>query len=195
MNKRISVLAGFASVLAIVAIFTVVRASSSLFVGAPPKQTAEAQETTMVTTAQAGPHAPKPDPGLATATDPVSCPHPGPTAAYAGPVGPSTGPLPFFPTEVNVTSEAILTLGGNYHSIWVGAPGDHPSQGLIRVLIDSADPCNSRSLGTNTPTMMTDYFAARGPLTATRVEGDILSYNIARGGGGRFNFVTGQFLP
>lgn len=195
MNKRISVLVVFAAVLAIVSIFTVVRAGSAFFVGPPPKQTAEARETARVATAEAGPHAPKPALGLPTSTEPASCPHPGPQAAYVGPVGPDTGPLPFFASEVKITSEAVLTLGRDYYSIWVGAPGDHPNQGLIRVLVDSADPCASHRLGTTTPTVMTDYSTPRGPLTAIKVEGNILFYNIAGGGSGRFNFVTGQFVP
>jgi hypothetical protein len=195
MNKRISVLVIFAAALVILSIFTMVRASSRFFVGPPPKHTAEAQETARVATAAAGPHAPKPDLGLATATEPASCPHPGPKAAYVGPVDPDTGPLPFFASEVNITSEAISTLGSNYYSVWVGAPGDNPNQGLIRVLVDSADPCASRRLGTTTPTMMTDYTTPRGPLTAIKVEGNILFYNVTSGGSGRFNFVTGQFLP
>ncbi len=195
INKRISFLVVLAAVLVMVSILTVVCANSAVFMGPPPKQTAEAQETARVSTAEAGPHAPKPGLGSATATEPASCPHPGPTASYVGPVGPDTGPLPFFASEVNMTSEAILALGGDYYSIWLGAPGNNPNQGLIRVLVDSADACASHRLGTTTPTRMTDYSTPKGPLTATKVEGNILLYNIAGGGSGCFNFVTGQFLP
>src|SRR5574341_501524 len=194
MNKRISILVILVIVLAMAGIFTIARANSTFFVEPPVKQTAEAHETARVATAEAGPHAPKPDLGLPTATEPASCPHPGP-ATYVGPLGPNTGAPPFFVREVIITSEAIVTFGGNYYSIWVGAPGDNPDQGLIRVLVDTADPCASHRLGTTTPTVMTDYPAPKGPLTAIKVEGSILFYNIAGGGAGHFNFVTGQFLP
>ncbi len=169
--------------------------SSMFFAEPPPKQTVEAQETARVATAEAGRHAPKPNPGLPTATEPLWCPWPGPQATYVGAVGPDTGPVPFFAGEVHITSKAVLTLGGDYYTIWLGAPGDHPNQGLIRVLVQSADPCASHRLGTETPTTMTDYTTPRGPLTAIKVEGGILFYDIAGGGSGRLNFVTGQFLP
>jgi hypothetical protein len=110
-------------------------------------------------------------------------------------MGPNTGASPFFANEVIITSEAIVTFGGGYYNIWVGAPGDNPNQGLIRVLIDSADPCASHRLGTTTPTMRNDYLTPKGPLTVTKVEGAILFYSIAGGGSGRFNFATAQFLP
>jgi hypothetical protein len=141
------------------------------------------------------PHAAKPDLGLPTATEPPSCPWPSPQATYVGPMGPDTGAPPFFSSEVNVNSEAIVTVGNNYYNIWLGAPGDHPNQGLIRVLVLSADPCASRRLGTAMPSMMTDYLTPKGPLTATKVEGSILFYSIEGGGSGRFNFVTRQFVP
>ncbi len=195
MNKRLSSLIVLVAVVAIVSIFTVVRAGSTRVVTPPFKQTAEAHDTAQVATAEAGPHAPKPGLGLATATEPASCPWPAPQATYVGPLGPDTGPLPFFTHELNLTSKAVVTVGRDYYTIWLGASSDYPGQGLIRVLVYAADPCASHRLGTTTPSMMTDYLFPKGPLTVTKVEGSILFLNIEGGGSGRFNFVTGQFLP
>ncbi len=195
MNKRASILVLVAAVLAMVSVFSAVRASSTFFGEPPPKQTAEAQEISRVATAQAGPHAPKPSLGSPTSTEPPSCPWPGLQATYVGPVGSDTGPVPFFASEVDITSKAVLTLGTDTYTMWLGAPGDHPNQGLIRLLVQSADPCASHRLGTTTPSTMTDYSTPKGPLTATKIEGNVLFYNIAGGGSGRFNFVTRQFVP
>jgi len=93
---------------------------------------------------------------------------------------------------VNVTGATAST--GNIYWVWAGAPDEHPDQGLIRVKVLLADPCASGLLGTQAPPT-TDYFAPKGPLTITEVEGDTILYSIAGGGSGRFNFVTGQFLP
>ncbi len=195
MNKRLSAVIILVAVVAIVSIFTVVRASSEFFAGPPPKQTAEAQEAARVATSEAGPHPPKPSLGLATAMEPPSCPWPSPQATYVGPLGPDTGPLPFFTHELDLTSKAVVTVGRDYYTMWLGASSDYPGQGLIRVVVYAADPCASHRLGTTTPSMMTDYLTPKGPLTVTKVQGSILFYNIEGGGSGRFNFVTGQFLP
>ncbi len=189
MNKRASILVLMAAVLAMISVFSVVRARSTRLMEPPFKQTVR------ITTAEAGPQARKPSSAFATVTEPASCPWPSPQATYVGPVGPDTGPVPFFASEVNITSKAVLTLGRDYYTIWLGAPGDRPNQGLIRVLTQSVDPCASHRLGTTTPSIMTDYLVPTGPLTVTKVEGSILFYNIAGGGGGRFNFVTRQFIP
>lgn len=195
MNKRISILVILVVALAVVGIFTIARARSTFFVEPPVKQTAEAQQTASVATAEAGPRAPKPDLSLPTATEPASCPFPGPGASYVATPGPDTGAPPFDAREFIITTKAIAAFGGNYYTIWTGAPSDTPYQGLIRVITDSADPCASHRLGTTTPSTMVDYSAPKGPLTATKVDGAILFYDIAGGGSGRFNFVTGQFLP
>jgi hypothetical protein len=78
--------------------------------------------------------------------------------------------------------------------MWAGAPEDNPNQGLIKVKVLLADPCASSLQGTQAPPM-TDYLAPKGPLTFTEIDGEIVGYNIAGGDTGRFNFVTGQFLP
>ncbi len=140
MNKRLSAVIVLVAVVTMVSIFTVVRARSARFVAPPFKQTAEAQETSRVATAEAGPHAPKPSLSSTTATEPPSCPWPGPQATYVGPLGPDTGPLPFFTHELNLTSKAVVAVGRAYYTVWLGASADDPGQGLIRVLDYSAIP-------------------------------------------------------
>jgi hypothetical protein len=65
---------------------------------------------------------------------------------------------------------------------------------MIRVITYLADPCVSQHLGTPEPPM-TDYITPKGPLTITKIEGDLVDFSIAGGGSGRFNLVTDQFLP
>ncbi len=195
MNKRISILVISVLIVAMVSIFTIARANTTPFVEPPAKQTFEAVQTQLQATAETGPHAPKSDLSLPTATKPASCPFPGPGATYVATPGPDTGAPPFDAREFIITTKAIAAFGGNYYTIWVGAPTNEPNQGLIRVLVDSADPCASHRLGTTTPSTMTDYTTSKGPLTATKVEGNILFFSTEGGGTGQFNFVTGQFLP
>jgi hypothetical protein len=196
MKNQIVILLILAGIL-VIATVTIALANSgkASFPPLPPaKQTVVAIETEDLETRAAGPTGIMMDqPVLPFPTEPASCPRP--TPDQLGIVDPKSMRMPFFASEVNINSEAVVISGGVYYYIWFGAPGDYPHQGLIRVLVYSADPCASHRLGTTTPSSMTDYRAPKGPLTVTKVEGAILVYSIAGGGIGRFNVATGQFLP
>ena len=123
-----------------------------------------------------------------------------PTSCPLGRTPEATGIVPLEPGPFgdgrNLDSEAIIVSGAGDISYWVwaGAPDDHPDQGMIRVITYLADPCVSKSLGTPEPPV-TDYFIPKGPLTITKIEGNLVNFSIAGGGSGHFNLVTDQFLP
>lgn len=153
----------------------------------PAKQTAVALNEAVRATDLALPQASKP-PVVQPFSLPASCPAP---TQITG-IGPFRfGPF-FQQSFINVATALAST--GDYYTIWAGAPDDAPQKGLLRVDDILADSCRSYALGTLPPPFV-DYVTPQGPLTITQIQGDTIIYSIAGGGTGRFNFVTGQFLP
>jgi hypothetical protein len=206
MRKQTIILLILVALLAFAVLSSVARANSEYqtqYITLPPnKQTAVALQARDEATAAAGPRATNEPPDLRpSATEPASCPQATPKATGVVPlqidrfsnyIGPFNG-------GDKLESKAIAIYGGIYYWIWAGASDDNPDLGMLRVMASFADPCVSHRLGLQDPSGLnldyTDYFLANGPLTIIKVEGDILIYSIAGGGSGRFNVVTGQFLP
>lgn len=112
------------------------------------------------------------------------------------PVGvfPYDVPGPFFSGDTIENRAVAKSAAGLYYEIWAGAPGDHPNQGLIRVFNDDPDMCASMAKG-KLISQMRDYIAPNGPITLTEIVGDVIGYRLPGGKTGRFNFVTGAYMP
>jgi hypothetical protein len=119
---------------------------------------------------------------------PESCPGPTPVT---GITVFRFGPFPDGRNLVNWATAVGST--GDYYNIWAGAPADSPQKGLLRVKVVFSDSC--KSLAEVTPNSSNaDYITDKGPLTITKIVGDTVTYDIAGGGTGLFNFVSGEFL-
>jgi len=181
MNDRNKFLILSVSML-VISTFVTACAKPTSFTLPPVKQTAAAMETgTQAVLA-------------ITATESASCPRPTPDIIG---VVPSCDIQMPFGDHRGITSQAnAISPSGIMYWIWVGTPDDNPDQGLIRVMKIFIDPCVGHKQGVeNTDTTLTDYSAPKGPLTIIKIDGDTIIYDIAGGGSGSFNFVTGQFMP
>jgi hypothetical protein len=121
-----------------------------------------------------------------------------------GPAQPASCPFPPIPTGIGpwappVGKEDIMTnvasIGATaqtpYNSqIYAGALRTNPQQGIVIVTRQPVDPCAQGDLGTQT-TYDTPY--QKGALTLTAIKGDSVSFSLADGGTGQFNYITNTF--
>lgn len=189
MNKKSILLIAVVIVLSVVSINTIVRAQS----GNPPasipsaKATFEAQENVIEATHYAVPIKERTPVPL---NPNASCPSTPPAVGIL--VGNGHGP---FASRDTINNQAVVrSNAGFYYEVWAGAAENHPDQGLIRLIEDDPDYCASSVKGTVFPPMR-DFIYPKGPITLTRVEGEILVFSVPGGGTARFNVVTDQFLP
>ena len=101
--------------------------------------------------------------------------------------------LPDGTIQQDITNVAIIgpTASVPYvYTIYAGALAAKPQQGIMVVLRRPEDPC--KNPGTETlATYKTPY--QKGALTITKINVTSVSFSIADGGTGQFNFVTNQF--
>ncbi|MDE3088788.1 MAG: hypothetical protein KGJ80_05330 [Chloroflexota bacterium] len=152
----------------------------------PYKQAFQARAQATQAVVEKGPHAPK-HPEL---TFPTSCRKTTPEKT-----GIDTFRFgPFFGGRSIVNYASVVSSSGVHYMVYAGAPDDAPHQGLLRVLRDENDPCAATIVGSNS-SYLRDYTTPTGPLKVIQIDGDVMVYATPDGGTGRFNVVTGQFLP
>lgn len=120
----------------------------------------------------------------ASASPPTSCP-----------IGsaPNHITLPDGTIHQDITNVAIIgaTASVPYmYIIWAGALASNPQQGIMVVMSTPEDPCKNPT-GASYGTYQTPY--QKGALTITKINATSVSFSIADGGTGQFNFVTSQF--
>ena len=187
MNKRTISLLVVVIALVVAGIYTVARAQTGITIP-PGKATFEAREKVLDATRNAVPTIAK-TPLLISPY--ASCPRPTPSimGIFIG-----AGHGPFGGRDIINNQAVVKSSAGFYYELWVGAPEEHPNQGLIRIVEDDPDPCASSAKGTAFPSMR-DFIYPKGPITLTSIEGDIVVLSVPGGGIARFNVVTDQFLP
>ncbi|MDA8332277.1 MAG: hypothetical protein M0027_13975 [Candidatus Dormibacteraeota bacterium] len=124
-------------------------------------------------------------------SNPVAVPSACPTTPTIAPgVLSRVGPYPGSDLQT-MDSAAFGGVFGVYsYGLWAGALTQSPSQGIIMVALSPTDPCKQPTGGQvkiyNTPTQ-------EGAVTITGVSGENVTFRVASGGSGSFNFVTGAF--
>jgi hypothetical protein len=121
---------------------------------------------------------------LPEASPPTSCP--------IGSV-PNHITLPDGTIHQSITNVAIIgpTASVPYeYIIYAGALAATPQQGIMVVMRTPEDPCKNPT-GASYGLYRTPY--QKGPLTITKINATSVSFSIADGGTGQFNFVTNQF--
>jgi hypothetical protein len=115
---------------------------------------------------------------------------------------PSSCPIGSIPNQIilpdglvheDTTNVAIVgpTASVPYkYVIYAGALRENPQQGIMVVMSTPEDPCKNPTGGTQ-GTYRTPY--QKGALTITKINATSVSFSIADGGTGQFNFVTNQF--
>ncbi len=211
--NRLKLILAIASLIGVIAIIVVAPALGQGGSGGqlpPNKQAFVATEQALQAEREKGPRAPKPTPQPPATSCPKSVR--GTTGIYDFRFGPWPQGNLFINyasavlngMEYNVFAGAVATpaqpadrpvpLFGEPAPVYTGPPDEMSKRGLLRVVRSPIDPC-AAAVAPNSSSSMQDYLYPRGPLTIIQVNGAIVEFSIAGGGTGRFNFVTGQFLP
>lgn len=144
-------------------------------------------------TAAAGPRAPKPTltPHAPSGPAPSSCPKP-PIATGIGPVWET----PFHADATYTNGAGAISSAGDFYYIFGGAVRSDPQQGMLIVMVEDRDPCKvSHGQAPSRAGLYTYPSPSRGgALTLTQIAGDTVTFSVADGSHGSFNFVTGQYL-
>jgi hypothetical protein len=90
----------------------------------------------------------------------------------------------------NVASIGATSQHPYNTQVYAGALGTNPQQGIVIVTRQPDDPCAHGFMGTQT-TYDTPY--QKGALTLTAINGDSVSFSLADGGTGQFNYITNTF--
>jgi hypothetical protein len=124
---------------------------------------------------------------MTPAPTPASCP-----MVTQSSIGPGDGELGVATANI-VTNAATIAPSASdplEYVIYAGASRDKPQQGVLVVFSQPGDPC-AHSGPTSLNTYDTPY--QRGALTITAIHVGSVSFSIADGGNGQFNYVTGKF--
>lgn len=76
--------------------------------------------------------------------------------------------------------------------VYAGALGTNPQQGIVIVLRQPENPCLAKYANTGSQvTYKTPY--QKGALTLTAIQGERVSFNLADGGMGQFDYLTNTY--
>ncbi len=168
---------------------------ATLAAGGPPsaKQAALDKVKAVEATKAAGPRAPKPT--LASLAPSV----PAPSFCPKPPIQTGIGPVletPFHADATYTNGAGAISHAGDFYYIFAGALRSDPQQGVLITMVEDGDPCKvSHRQAPSHAGLYTYPSPSRGgALTLTQIVGDTVTFNVADGSHGSFNFVAGQYL-
>jgi hypothetical protein len=176
-----------------VALFAATVGGSSASVESPQKHAIETAEAIRQSTAEAGPHAPKP-PVVSAVPTRASCPvdNSAVQTKITGPIyQPPPGSASIF-NQITVLSEATAVgADGRPYSLYFGTLRSDNTQWVIVRWRGAKDPCVEGRTAYE-PEMYPLPLKSQA-VTLTRIDGNSLSFQTPDGRSGNFNYTTGTF--